>query len=132
MYRHFTVYIPIQRSLILIQRSQKCNLCTELMNDQGEKIERFKRFRLKFCWSISLSVKNMASGAPRGHITTGIFSTDKVSTDMIISITDALLERTQLSRAHLARKYLSTLSSRAALPRFAWRAPRRAAASRRQ
>ena len=28
--------------------------------------------------SISLPVKNMASGAPRGHITTGIFSTDKV------------------------------------------------------
>ena len=25
-----------------------------------------------------LPVKNMASGAPRGHITTGIFSTDKV------------------------------------------------------
>ena len=29
-------------------------------------------------WSISLPVKNMASGVPRGHITTGIFSTDKV------------------------------------------------------
>ena len=48
------------------------------MNNQGEKIERFKRFRLKSCRSISLPVKNMASGAPRGHITTGIFSTDKV------------------------------------------------------
>ena len=49
-----------------------------LMNSQGGKIERFKRFRLKSCRSISFPVKNMASGAPRGHITTGIFSTDKV------------------------------------------------------
>ena len=43
-----------------------------------KKHERFKRFRLKSCRSINLPVKNMASGAPRGHITTGIFSTDKV------------------------------------------------------
>ena len=78
MYRHCTVYIRIQRSLILIHRSQKCNLCTELMNNQGEKIERFKRFRLKSCRSISLPVKDIPSEAPRGHITTGIFSTDKV------------------------------------------------------
>ena len=44
-----------------------------------KKYERFKRFRAKSCPSFSLPVKNMASGAPRGHITTGIFSTDKVS-----------------------------------------------------
>ena len=44
-----------------------------------KQFERFKRFRLKSCRSISLPVKNMALGAPRGHITTGIFSTDKVS-----------------------------------------------------
>ena len=43
-----------------------------------EKFERFKRFRVKSCLSVSFPVKNMASGAPRGHITTGIFSTDKV------------------------------------------------------
>ena len=43
-----------------------------------KKYERFKRFRVKSCRSINLPVKNMASGAPRGHITTGIFSTDKV------------------------------------------------------
>ena len=42
MYRHCTVYIPIQRSLILIQRSQNCNLCTELMNNQGAKIETIR------------------------------------------------------------------------------------------
>ena len=82
-YRHCTVYIPIQRSLILIQRSQNCNLCTESMykynqEQKSKQFERFKRFRLKSCRSISLPVKNMASGAPRGHITTGIFSTDKV------------------------------------------------------
>ena len=44
-----------------------------------KKYERFKRFRVKSCRSISLPVKIMASGAPRGHITTGIFSTDKVA-----------------------------------------------------
>ena len=72
-----------QRSLILIQRSQKCNLSIELMTNQGENIERFKRFRLKSCRSIGLPVKSMASGAPRcrGHIITGIFSTDKVLDD---------------------------------------------------
>ena len=42
MYRHCTVYIPKQRSLILIQRSKKCNLCTELMNNQGAKIETIR------------------------------------------------------------------------------------------
>ena len=48
------------------------------------KYERFKRFRVKSCRSISLPVKNMASGAPRGHITTGIFSTDKVVLNIMI------------------------------------------------
>ena len=46
-----------------------------------KKYERFKSFRVKSCRSTSLPVKNMASGAPRGHITTGIFSTDKVGTE---------------------------------------------------
>ena len=57
-----------------------------------KKYERFKRFRVKSCRSISLPVKNMASGAPRGHITTGIFSTDKVnvsrSRESVIMITE--------------------------------------------
>ena len=61
--------------------TDKCNICTELKNVKSKKwnkYERFKRFRVKSCRFISLPVKNMASGAPRGHITTGIFSTDKV------------------------------------------------------
>ena len=84
LYRHCTVYIPIQRSLMLIQRSRNCHLCTALINNQGQKLknfERYKRFRVKSCRSISFPVKNMASMAPRGHITTGIFSIDKVYMD---------------------------------------------------
>ena len=61
--------------------TEKCNLCTELRNNREQKLkkfERFKRFRIKSCRSISLPVKDIASEATRGHITTGIFSTDKV------------------------------------------------------
>ena len=48
-----------------------------------QKYKRFKRFLIKSYQSISLPVKNMASGAARGHITTAIFSTDKVDNLMI-------------------------------------------------
>ena len=43
-----------------------------------EKIRAVQK-RVKSCRSISFPVKIMASVAPRGHITTGIFSTDMVN-----------------------------------------------------
>ena len=63
--------LPIQKSVTYVGNKG-------MSKAKIEKHERFKRFRVKSCRSISLPVKNMASGAPRGHITTGIFSTDKV------------------------------------------------------
>ena len=63
--------LPIQISAIYVRNKG-------ISRAKIEKIRAVQRFRVKSCRSISLPVKNMASGAPRGHITTGIFSTDKV------------------------------------------------------
>ena len=63
--------LPIQKSVTYVGNKG-------ISKAKIEKHERFKRYRVKSCRSISLPVKNMASGSPRGHISTGIFSTDKV------------------------------------------------------
>ena len=49
--------------------------------------KQFKRYRVKSCGSIRFPVKSMASGAPRGHITTGIFSADKINIYNILRLT---------------------------------------------
>ena len=76
MYVNYIVhYTYHEKRLILVLPIQNKRI---IKIKNCKKYERFIRFRIKSRRSISLPFKNMSPGAPRDHITTGIFSTDKV------------------------------------------------------